>query len=186
MRPEGSFGPHPSRGMGSKILGGLVLGRILEHFCQGLRILLGVLVASLAIPVAMQVLARYTGIIPVFLWTEELSTFVFVWVVMIGSMVAVWEGTHFDVRVTPDAVRPLSVFLQQGVVLVLIGLFALIFAYYGIEYAKFGYLQHSVMMQANKLTTFISVPIAGVVWAVFAFYRLAEAFRIYRNSGKMA
>ncbi|MGV8988734.1 MAG: TRAP transporter small permease [Cypionkella sp.] len=140
--------------------------------------------ASLAIPVAMQVLARYTGIIPVYLWTEELSTFIFVWVVMIGSMVAVWEGTHFDVRVIPDATRPLSIFLQKGIVLLLIGLFALIFAWYGIDYAKFGALQETVMMRANKLITFISVPIAGFVWAVFAFYRLAEAFGEYRTSGK--
>lgn len=158
------------------------MGRILENFCQGLRILLGLLTASLAIPVGMQVVARYTGIIPVYLWTEELATFIFVWVVMIGSMVAVWEGTHFDVRVTPDARRPLTIFLQQGIVLMLIGAFALVFAWYGLEYAQFGALQKSVMMEANKLITFISVPIAGVVWAAFAFYRLAEAFGVYRAS----
>jgi TRAP-type C4-dicarboxylate transport system permease small subunit len=162
------------------------VGRILEAFCQCLRILLGVLTAALAIPVAMQVIARYTGIIPVFLWTEELATFIFVWVVMIGSMVAVWEGTHFDVQVIPTATKPLSVLLQNGLVLVLIGGFAVVFAWYGIEYAKFGYLQNSVMMQANKLITFISVPIAGAVWAVFASFRLYEAVTLYRNSQKVA
>lgn len=140
--------------------------------------------AALAIPVAMQVIARYTGIIPVYLWTEELATFIFVWMVMVGSMIAVWEGSHFDVQVTPDATRPLTIFLQKGIVLFLIGAFALVFAWYGIEYAEFGYLQNTVMMQANKLITFISVPVAGVVWAVFAFYRLAEAFIEYRNSEK--
>lgn len=158
------------------------MGRILEGFCQGLRILLGTLTGILAIPVGMQVVARYTGIIPVYLWTEELATFIFVWVIMIGSMIAVWEGTHFDVRVTSDAKRPLLIFLQNGVVLVLILAFALIFAWYGIEYAEFGYLQNSVMMQANKLFTFISVPIAGAVWTIFSFYRLVEAFGIYRAS----
>lgn len=161
------------------------MGQLLETFCQGLRILLGVLVASLAIPVGMQVLARYTGIIPVYLWTEELATFIFVWVVMIGSMIAVWEGTHFDVRLLPDARRPLAVLLQKGVVLVLIAAFALVFAWYGIEYAKFGALQNSVMMQANKLITFISVPIAGTAWAVFALYRLSEAIAEYRAIGEV-
>ncbi len=164
-------------------MGGL-MGRILEAFCQSLRIVLGILVASLAIPVSMQVIARYTGVIPVYLWTEELATFIFVWVVMIGSMVAVWEGTHFDVRVIPDAQRPLLVFLQQGLVLLLIGVFALLFAWYGIEYAQFGALQKSVMLQANKIYTFISVPLAGAVWAIFAFYRLAEAFGTYRAARK--
>jgi TRAP-type C4-dicarboxylate transport system permease small subunit len=161
------------------------MGRILEGFCQVLRVTLGVLTASLALPVAMQVLARYTGIIPVYLWTEELSTILFVWVVMIGSMVAVWEGTHFDVRVTADATRPALVLLQKGIVLVLVCGFGLVFAWYGIEYAKFGAQQVTVMMQSNKLYTHISVPIAGLVWAVFAFYRLAETFNEYRSSQKV-
>lgn len=161
-----------------------MVGRFLERFCNVLRILLGVLMATLAVPVAMQVLSRYTGIIPTFLWTEELSTFIFVWIVMIGSMVAVWDGTHFDVRVIPDATSPLGILLQNGVVLVLILLFAVLFAFYGIEYAEFGNKQRSVMMRANLMVTYISVPIAGAVWAVFAGYRLwqlIETFRITRR-----
>jgi TRAP-type transport system small permease protein len=158
------------------------MGVVLDKFANVLRVLLAILMGSLAIPVAMQVISRYTGIIPTYLWTEELSTFIFVWVVMIGSMVAVWDGIHFDVRVTPDAKRPLMILLQNGVVLVLILVFALLFAFYGIEYAKFGSIQNSVMMRANLMVTFISVPIAGVVWTLFAGYRLYEAISTYRKS----
>lgn len=161
-----------------------MIGRLLETLCNGLRVLLGVLVAALAIPVGMQVIARYTGIIPVYLWTEELATFIFVWVVMIGAMIAVWDGTHFDVRVLPDAKRPLLKLIQNGVVLVLIGAFALIFAWYGIEYAKFGSIQNSVMMRANLMITYISVPITGVVWMLFTGYRLFEAVAEYRTEMK--
>jgi len=158
-----------------------MVGRILETFCNGLRLLLGVLIAALAIPVAMQVLARYTGIIPVYLWTEELATFIFVWAVMVGSTIAVWEGTHFDVRVVPDARTPFLKFLQDGFVLVMITGFALLFAVYGIEYAKFGSIQNSPMMRANMLVTHISVPIAGAIWVLFAGYRLFQSFAIYRD-----
>jgi TRAP-type C4-dicarboxylate transport system permease small subunit len=158
------------------------MGAVLDKFANVLRVLLAILMGSLAIPVAMQVISRYTGIIPTFLWTEELSTFIFVWVVMIGSMVAVWDGIHFDVRVTPDATRPLMVLIQNGVVLVLILVFAVLFAWYGIDYAKFGGIQNSVMMRANLMVTYISVPIAGVVWALFAGYRLYEAIETYRKT----
>lgn len=158
--------------------------RILENFCNVLRLLLGVLIAVLAIPVGMQVLARYTGIIPVYLWTEELATFIFVWAVMIGSTIAVWEGTHFDVRVVPDAKRPFLKFLQDGFVLVMITGFAILFAVYGIEYAQFGSIQNSPMMRANMLITHISVPIAGAVWTLFAGFRLFQAFATYRNGPK--
>ena len=160
--------------------------RILESFCKGLRLLLGVLIASLAIPVGMQVLARYTGIIPVYLWTEELATFIFVWAVMVGSTIAVWEGTHFDVRVLPDAKRPFMKFLQDGFVLMMITGFAILFAIYGIGYAKFGYIQNSPMMRANMLVTHISVPIAGTLWTLFAGFRLFQAFALYRATPKDA
>ena len=163
-----------------------MLGRTLETFVQGLRILLGCLMASLAIPVGMQVLSRYTGIIPTFLWTEELATFIFVWVVMIGSMVALWEGTHFDVVITPDAKSPLGILIQKGVVYILVGVFALLFAWYGIEYAKVGSIQSSVMLRANLLWIYITVPIAGFVWTVFTGYRIYEAVVVYKTTKKAA
>lgn len=160
-----------------------MVGRILETFCNGLRLLLGLLIGALAIPVGMQVVAR-TGIIPVYLWTEELATFIFVWAVMIGATIAVWEGTHFDVRVFPDAKRPLLKLLQDGFVLVMITGFAILFAVYGIDYAKFGSIQNSPMMRANMLITHVSVPIAGALWTVFAGYRLFEAVSTYRAGSK--
>lgn len=160
---------------------------LLERLCQVLRFLLGALVGALAIPVAMQVIARYTGLIPVYLWTEELSTFLFVWMVMIGSMVAVWDGTHFDVRVIPDAKTPLGILMQDGVVLVLITAFAMLFFWYGIDYAKFGSIQSSPMMRANLMITYISLPITGAIWTAFALCRLFQAVARYkRDTGVVA
>ena len=160
-----------------------MVARYLEYFCNLLRVLLGLLMALLAVPVAMQVLSRYTGFVPTFLWTEELSTFIFVWVVMIGSMVAVWDGTHFDVRIFPDATSPFGALLQQGSVLVLILLFSVLTVVYGVEYAQFGGNQRSVMMRANLMVTYISVPIAGAVWTVFASYRLWQVVATWRARG---
>ncbi len=158
------------------------MGKVLEHFCMGLRFLVGLLTMLLALPVAAQVLARYTGIIPVYLWTEELATFIFVWVVMIGSMIAVWDGTHFSVEVLPESKSPLIKLIQKSFVLVLLIMFGLMFAWYGIEYTKFGFIQHSVMLNANMVVTHVSVLIAGLVWALFAGYRLYEAIGEYRQT----
>ena len=159
-----------------------MIKRRLESLCTVLRVIIAILVGALIIPVAMQVIARYTGIIPVYLWTEELATFIFVWVVMIGSVLAVWDGTHFDVQVIPESSNPLILFIQKAIVLVLVGLFGVPFAWYGIDYAKFGYIQHSVMMNANLVVTHITIPLAGLLWAVFSLFRLTEAFEQYRSS----
>jgi TRAP-type C4-dicarboxylate transport system permease small subunit len=159
-----------------------MIEKALEGFCQLLRVMVGVLVAALIVPVTMQVLARYTGIIPVYLWTEELATYLFVWMVMLGSIIAVWEGTHFDVHVVPEATSPLGRLLQKGFVLLVMCVFALLFAYYGIGYAKFGSIQTSVMMQVNLLVIYITVPFAGFCWAIFALFRLWQAVQEYRHS----
>ena len=159
----------------------MIIERLLEGLCQLLRILVGLLIAALIVPVFMQVLARYTGIIPTYLWTEELAKFIFIWIVMIGSMIAVWEGTHFDVRVIPDAKTPLGTLIQKGFVLLMICIFALLFARFGIDYAKFGSIQTSVMMQVNLLWIYLSVPLAGFVWFVFASYRLWQVVKAYRQ-----
>ena len=163
-----------------------MIKRSLELLCKVLRVTLAILVGVLIIPVAMQVIARYTGIIPVYLWTEELATFIFVWIVMIGSVLAVWDGTHFDVQVIPNSSNPLLLFLQKALVLLLVGLFGILFAWYGIDYAKFGHIQHSVMMNANLLVTHITIPLAGLLWGVFSLFRLCEAFEQYRSSKRAA
>ncbi|GAB3485975.1 TRAP transporter small permease [Marinomonas epiphytica] len=163
-----------------------MIKRILESLCTLLRIVLAILVGALIIPVAMQVIARYTGIIPVYLWTEELATFIFVWVVMIGSMLAVWDGKHFDVQVLPDSSKPFVLFLQRAVVYLSVGLFGALFAWYGIDYAKFGHIQHSVMMNANLLITHITVPISGALWLLFSLFRMMEAFQDYLSAKKVA
>lgn len=159
-----------------------MIERALEGFCQILRVAVGVLIAVLIVPVGMQVLARYTGLIPVYLWTEELAKFIFIWIVMLGSMIAVWEGTHFDVHVVRDAKTPLGKLLQKSFVLFMISIFAVLFAYYGIGYAKFGAIQQSVMMQVNLLVIYISVPFAGTGWAAFALYRFWQAIQDYRQT----
>ena len=159
-----------------------IIQRALESFCQLLRILVGLLIAALIIPVFMQVLARYTGVIPTYLWTEELAKFIFIWIVMIGSMIAVWEGTHFDVRIIKDARSRTGKLIQDGFVLLMVLVFALLFARFGIDYAKFGSIQTSVMMQVNMLWVYITVPLAGFVWAVFAAFRLWQTVTTYRST----
>ena len=62
-------------------------------------------VAILIVPVTLQIVSRYTALIPSWIWTEELSRFLFIWMIMLGAMIAVREGTHFVVDVWPP-LRP--------------------------------------------------------------------------------
>ena len=74
----------------------------LERYARLLNVLLGASVAILVIPVTLQMIARQTGLIPNWIWTEEMARFFFIWMVMLGAMIGVREGTHFDVDVWPE------------------------------------------------------------------------------------
>ena len=72
------------------------------------RLLTGLLalsVAILVIPVTLQIISRYTALIPAYIWTEEMARFLFIWMIMIGAMVGVRESAHFEVDVSPTLPR---------------------------------------------------------------------------------
>src|SRR5215211_2825309 len=70
--------------------------RLIEAYHRVLTWLLVATVAILIVPVTLQILARYTQLFPAYIWTEELSRFLFIWMVMIGAMIGIRERTHFE------------------------------------------------------------------------------------------
>ena len=80
--------------------------RVLDAIHLVLKLALGLLVAGLLVPVTMQILARFFDFIPRYIWTEEIARFCFVWMIMVGAMCAVRDGTHFDLEVLPESPNP--------------------------------------------------------------------------------
>lgn len=66
-----------------------------------LRVLLVVAVAVLVLPVSLQIFSRYTALIPAYIWTEEMARLLFVWMIMLGAMLGVREGSHLAVDLWP-------------------------------------------------------------------------------------
>jgi len=75
--------------------------RLIDAYCRLLTWLMVATVAILVVPVSLQIVARYTRMIPSYIWTEEMSRFLFIWMVMLGAMIGVREGTHFEVDIWP-------------------------------------------------------------------------------------
>jgi len=65
---------------------------ILNYCSAVLMLALTVLVGFLIIPVTMQIFSRYIDFIPRYVWTEELARFCFIWIIMVGAMIAMREG----------------------------------------------------------------------------------------------
>lgn len=156
--------------------------RILDAIHLVLKVLLGTLIAGLIIPVSMQVLSRYTGIIPRYIWTEEIARFCFVWMIMIGAICAVRDGTHFDVEVLPESVNPKVEVAKRIFVQIAIIIFGFIFIWYGWQFLEFGWYQTSEIAELPMNYIFVAWPVAGVLFAVFAIEKIAKEFKTLREA----
>ena len=77
------------------------LRKVLAGYYWLERRVITLLIFLLVVPVSLQIVSRYTEWIPRYIWTEEAARFLFIWIITIGSAIAVREQTHFNVDVLP-------------------------------------------------------------------------------------
>jgi TRAP-type C4-dicarboxylate transport system permease small subunit len=156
--------------------------RFLDGCHRLLTWLMAASVAILIVPVTLQIVSRYTALIPSWIWTEELSRFLFIWMIMLGAMIAVREGTHFIVDFLPDmAPRPTAAVQMVANLCVLA--FALVFIGWGIEFVRFGWNQTSELAELPMTFIFIAWPLAGLTWAAFLGEAFVRDFRVLAGRG---
>ncbi len=139
-------------------------------------------VAILIVPVTLQILSRYTGLIPSWIWTEELSRFLFIWMVMLGAMIGIREHSHFEVDVWPD-LAPKAAALLRVVSDVFVLIFALVFVWWGIEFVRFGWDQLSELAELPMPWIFLAWPMAGVTWVIFLGESFVDSWRVLAGKG---
>ena len=141
--------------------------RALDLFYRALQVLLTLLMGALIVPVVLQIVSRFSSSIPHFIWTEEVARFCFIWIIMIGAMIAVRDGTHFDLDLwrKPHSTRSLAIsrLFVHGAMLIM----ALTFVGFGYRFALFGFDQNSELTGLNMLAIHIAWPLAGVAFTLF-------------------
>jgi TRAP-type C4-dicarboxylate transport system permease small subunit len=145
--------------------------KLIDGYCRLLTWLIVATVAILVVPVSLQIVSRYTQLIPSYIWTEELSRFLFIWMVMLGAMIGIKEGTHFEVDIWPELSRRANAMLKIVSNLFVL-IFALVYLYWGIKFVEFGWHQESELAELPMPFIFVAWPLAGATWIVF----LGEAF----------
>ena len=116
--------------------------KFLDRWQKILTWTMALAVAVLIIPVSIQIFSRFTALIPAYIWTEELSRFCFVWMVMIGAMIGVRERIHFDVDVWPPLSPKNDALLRIGSNS-LVFVFTCVVIWWGVDFTKFGWNQTS-------------------------------------------
>jgi len=153
--------------------------KLASAYFRLLNVLLVVSVAALIVPVTLQMISRLTGLIPAWIWTEEMARFLFIWMVMLGAMIGVREGTHFEVDVWPE-MKPRANAALGLVSMVFVLITALIFVWYGINFVRFGWNQTSELAELPMAWIFVAWPLTGATWLLFGIPRLLADIRILR------
>ena len=156
------------------------MSKLIAAYCRLLNVLLVVSVAALLVPVTLQMISRLTGLIPAWIWTEEMARFLFIWMVMLGAMIGVREGTHFEVDVWPELGARANALLRLGSHAFIL-VFALVFVWYGIRFVQFGWDQTSELAEMPMTYIFVAWPLTGLTWLLFAGERLRVDVAILRG-----
>ena len=139
-------------------------------------------IAILVIPVTLQIIARYTALIPSYIWTEEMARFLFIWTIMIGAMIGVRESSHFEVDVWPilsqRAEAVIRIVSRLGVLAL-----AIIFVLGGIEFTRFAWYRDSELAELPLWLIHIAWPVAGVTWIVFLGEQFVDELKVLFGGG---
>ena len=144
------------------------------------EIVCSILLTVMVTTIFVQVLARY-----VFLastpWSEEIAVYCFIWVVLLGTSLGVRSHGHLVADVLPDDL-PASV--EKAIValsLALVTVVALVFLWYGADYARLGITRLSFSMGFPMVYIYAGLPIAGAAMLLF----LLERFHVLFASGRV-
>ncbi len=151
--------------------------RFTAAYAALLRHLLVFSLAILIIPVTLQVISRYTNLIPSYIWTEEMARFLFVWLIMIGAMVGVRESQHFEVDVWPTMTGRPEALIR---ILARLGTLALavVFAIGGVEFTRFAWHRTSELAELPLWLIHVAWPVAGITWIVFLGEQFLDELRV--------
>ena len=145
--------------------------KFIAGYYRLLDVLLVVTVAVLIVPVTIQMFSRFTALIPAWIWTEEMARFLFIWMVMLGAMIGVREGTHFEVDVWPTlSLRAATALHLVSSLAVLV--FALVFVWAGFQFTRFAWNRLSELAELPLWLIHMAWPLTGLTWTVTSAVRV--------------
>ena len=155
--------------------------KFIDVYYRFLKVVLTVLMGVLIVPVTMQIFARYFDFIPRYIWTEELARFCFIWIILVGAMIALRNNEHFTVDLLPTPKTNRGKAISRMFVDLMAFIMAMIFVIWGWPLVKFGLLQTSEMAELPMVLIYMAWPLTGITWILFLAERLVDHIELYRG-----
>lgn len=158
------------------------LKRTLDKF---LEVLLMISVAILVIDVLWQVFTRFIMGDPSS-WTEELATFLLIWVSLLGGAVALGRGAHLGIDYFVDKLPERTRIKTELFVFAVISLFSLlvmVIGGVGLVMQTLALEQISVALHIPMGYVYLAIPISGAFLVLYSVIGLFERITQLQEGG---
>ena len=147
---------------------GKIISRVIDIWAKALAVVGSITLTIFFGAVIAQMFCRYLGIMA--LWTEEVSTYAFIFTVFMGAAALVRENKHFAFTAIADGIKSP---LVKKLISILISVIVLVFAYYMFVYGrqlmqKFWNYKWVSLPTMKRGYTWMCLPISAVSMMVFS------------------
>lgn len=148
--------------------------RVLDHVERLLVVAVVLLLAAFTVVVTYQVLSRYVGFVPRFIWTQEISRFCFIWMVFLGAAIGVRRQTHFQIDVFPSTMPRWAQRLVVAFVALVTAAVVAAALLGGYEFFQIGFRRTSTTSGIRLAWVYLAIPVSFVFMAVFTVEKLID------------
>lgn len=124
-----------------------------------------VLMAAMAVLVFANVVSRYV-FNHSFIWVEEATRYMMVWIGFIGSGLVLRYGAHIAVEALQDAIPTRAAQVMRGLVVIVLAATFIAMTWLGFQYVRFAWDQETPVFNWNFGLVYLAIPIGSALMLV--------------------
>lgn len=130
---------------------------------------------ALVCVVSYQLISRNVDFLPRFSGTEEISRWLFIWMIFLGASLAVRENSHLVIDVLPNRIWLNKIL--SAISIIVVGLVSILFVTMGYQFFQSGLIKTSPMSQLSFAWVYAAIPFSGLSMLIF----ILEKIITFRN-----
>lgn len=139
---------------------------------------------ALLVPVTVQVVSRYTPIVPTFMWTEEAARFFLVWMIMLGATIAVRNRAHFNIDLLPEPKTKHGKIMARLLVDIAVAAFGVAFLWVSAIYTYDARTEVSEITEMSMAIMYAAFPVSAAGWLLFLGEQIFDDIKELKRGGQ--
>ncbi len=146
-----------------------------DVLARTLEIIMIVFISIMSVSMLVQIVARYvfdSG----FVWTEELSRFLVIWMVFIGTAVGIYRNEHIKVTVLDELFKGKANMVLGVIQLIIVTVYFVLIIKFGLSSIKVISGQTSPNMGISMAVVYSIIPVSYMFALIFSVVNIVRIF----------